>query len=125
MTSCRSGERFAQTTGFSNKAYVVASAFTFGGEDVIPEMFTNILDKQESIVAPHFRYYLQRHIFLDGDEHGPMAMEIINMLCESDKEKWQEVKLTAITALNLRIRLWDGVLRSIKQYDAQVLCVPE
>ena len=93
----------------SNKAHVVASAFTFGREDVIPEMFLGILEKNDLGNASELKYYMQRHIELDGDEHGPMAMEMVRMLCGSDKEKWKEAELAAITALNLRIRLWDGV----------------
>jgi hypothetical protein len=106
----------------SEKAHVVASAFTFGREDVIPEMFMNILEKNDLKNASGLKYYLQRHIELDGDEHGPMAMELLRVLCGSDADKWKEAELAAITALNLRIRLWDEVEKTLtdkRQYATQ------
>jgi len=97
----------------SNKPHVVASAFTFGREDVIPEMFLGILENSKLDNAAKLKYYMQRHIELDGDEHGPMAMEMLQILCGTDLQKWKEVELTAFTALNLRISLWDGVEKAL------------
>jgi hypothetical protein len=97
----------------SDKPHVVASAFTFGREDVIPKMFLGILENSKLDNASQLTYYMQRHIELDGDEHGPMAIEMLQILCGTDLQKWKEVELTAITALNLRISLWDGVEKAL------------
>jgi hypothetical protein len=59
-------------------------------------------------------YYLERHIEVDGGEHGPMALEMIQDLCGNDEQKWQEATNVSIEALKMRMHLWDGVLHEIK-----------
>ena len=95
-------------------AHKIAAAFTFGREDLIPDMFTAIvtdLSKEHSLEK--FIYYLERHIELDGGEHGPLALELISNLCGEDKQKWKEVKETAIKCLVARKKLWDLVLKEL------------
>ena len=58
-------------------------------------------------------YYFERHIELDADEHGPMAMQMITKLCGDDAVKWEEVKQTSILALEKRIGLWDAIEEKI------------
>lgn len=99
----------------SDKTHVIAAAFTFGREDVIPEMFLKILDGQKDLKADQLRYYLERHIELDGDEHGPMAIKLLDACCDNDDQKWQEVITTAKAALQTRLRLWDGAVEAIRK----------
>ena len=98
----------------SGEAHKIAAAFTFGREDLIPDMFTAIVnDLRKEHKLDKFVYYLERHIELDGGEHGPLALELITDLCGEDKQKWREVKETAIACLVARKELWDLVLKGL------------
>ncbi len=94
-----------------------AAAFAFGREDLIPEMFDQVvkIDDQGGRLAT-FKDYLARHIEVDGEEHTPMAMAMLADLCGDDNAKWDEAADTVIGALRSRVRLWDGI---IAQLDAQ------
>jgi hypothetical protein len=99
------------------KAHEIAAAFTFGREDLIPSMFTAILKNfQANFPETDLRkliYYFERHIELDADEHGPMAMQMITELCGTDTQKWKEVEAISILALEKRIGLWNAIEESI------------
>ncbi|MFN8657311.1 MAG: DUF3050 domain-containing protein [Candidatus Obscuribacterales bacterium] len=101
------------TFGFidSNQSHVIAAAFTLGREDLIPDMFTGLVESLDSNLTGErtriFIDYLQRHIDVDGGTHGPLAHELLSALCESDRAKWQDVYATAQTALIARRKLWD------------------
>ena len=98
----------------SGEAHKIASAFTFGREDLIPDMFTAIVnDLSKEHKLDKFVYYLERHIELDGGEHGPLALELISNLCGEDEQKWKEVEETAIACLVARKELWDLVLKGL------------
>ncbi|WP_413999939.1 DUF3050 domain-containing protein [Flavobacterium sp. W1B] len=101
------------------KPHEIAAAFTFGREDLIPSMFTEILKNfQANFPDTDLRkliYYFERHIELDADEHGPMAMQMINELCEDDAKKWREVEEISVLALEKRILLWDAIEEHIME----------
>ena len=86
-------------------------AAAFGREDLIPDMFTAFvreLDAQLPGQVAAFRYYLERHIEVDGEEHGPMALAMLRELCPS-AEHWAEATASATAALEARIALWNGI----------------
>ncbi|QGN48509.1 DUF3050 domain-containing protein [Micromonospora sp. WMMD558] len=92
-----------------------AAAFAFGREDLIPEMFTQVVAVNERTHRLHrFVDYLERHIEVDGEQHTPMAMQMLADLCGDDDAKWQECADTVNTALAARARLWDDILTVIK-----------
>src|SRR5580693_7185545 len=56
----------------------VLAAFFYGREDVIPDMFRRLLKtvagaSHRNDPVRHFIYYIERHIEVDGDSHGPMG----------------------------------------------------
>ena len=95
------------------KAHKIAAAFTFGREDLIPTMFTEILKNfQQNFPQTDLSkliYYFERHIELDGDEHGPMAIQMITELCGDSTTKWNEVLEVSQQALEKRLGLWDAI----------------
>ena len=98
----------------SNETHKIASAFTFGREDLIPDMFTAIVNEYNTENnLDKFVYYLERHIELDGGEHGPLALELISNLCGDDDNKWKEVEETAVACLVARKKLWDSILADL------------
>ncbi len=95
----------------------VAAAFTLGREDLLPDLFLKILDKvagQFHISYSILTYYLNRHIELDGDEHGPMAIAMLDKACGGIKTKEEESLLSAINSLQARLDLWDAICLQIK-----------
>jgi hypothetical protein len=109
--------RFTFEVIASNEPHKIASAFTFGREDLIPDMFTSILREiQSRFPAADLSktiYYFQRHIELDDDEHGPLAIKMIEELAGDDEQKWQEMAVVAKESLKKRLALWDAIADNI------------
>ena len=101
------------------KPHKIAAAFTFGREDLIPNMFTEILKNfQHNFPQTDLSkliYYFERHIELDADEHGPMAMVMIAELCGENETKWNEVAEVSRQALEKRIGLWNAIEEQVVQ----------
>ena len=98
------------------KIHEVASVFTFGREDLIPDMFIPLIEgiNSENNDLNKLIYYFKRHIEVDGDMHGPMSMEMLSYLCNNEPSKISESALIAEKALLARISLWDGIENEIK-----------
>ena len=102
------------------RPHEIAAAFTYGREDLIPEMFTQLvhgLERQFPGKLAKLRYYLDRHIELDGDEHGEMGRQMVNLLCEQNPRREQEATQAAVEALQARMRLWDGITLAVEKSD--------
>lgn len=99
----------------SNSLPLIASCFTFGRETAIPDMFQGLVDNLGITrdECPMFVYYLERHIELDGDDHGPKAVELINRLSNNDEAIIKAAEGVALYSIDQRIKFWDGVKESI------------
>lgn len=98
--------------------HCVAAAFVHGRETVIPRMFQHVLDtwSLDAAYAPTLRYYLQRHIDVDGDDHGPAAEQLLNRLIAGDAQRERQALQSAIAAVDSRLALWDGLYQHLRQH---------
>ncbi|MBB5872589.1 hypothetical protein F4553_006023 [Allocatelliglobosispora scoriae] len=92
-----------------------AAAFAFGREDLIPDMFQQVITvNQDGGKLDTFVDYLARHIEVDGEQHTPMAMAMVADLCGDDDAKWHEAADAVNLALAARVKLWTGIHNAIK-----------
>lgn len=106
----------------SNKAHLQAAVFTFGREDLIPSMFISLLNEMQNPEPERtnlFKYYLERHIEIDGDHHSHLALEMTAELCETNHQYWEEAEIAIINSLKARIELWNGAHNEITLRQAQ------
>jgi hypothetical protein len=100
----------------SKKEYLQAGIFTFGREDLIPGMFlslVNDIDKNIPNSISIFKYYLERHIEIDGGHHSHLALQMTSNLCGLNDQYWEEAEQATIESLQKRIDLWDGAYNQI------------
>lgn len=96
----------------SKKEYLQSAIFTFGREDLIPGMFMSIINdihKNFPNDISIFKYYLERHIEVDGDHHSHLALQMTANLCGQNEQFWKEAEEATVLSLQKRIKLWDGV----------------
>lgn len=102
----------------TDQPHVLAAVFTFGREDLIPDLFlsfVNELKKQFPAKVDILQYYLERHIEVDGGHHSHLAYQMTEELCGADKTKWQEATEAVKQALASRIHLWNAIQAQIEQ----------
>jgi hypothetical protein len=97
----------------------VLAAFFFGREDIIPEMFSRLLGtlfdvRRSDARLRNFVYYIDRHIELDGDSHGPMGRELLESLLAGSPDKTERAVRAACNSIKARIELWNGTLSKVR-----------
>jgi hypothetical protein len=106
-------EKFMRNTfgAIRRGPHCAAAAFAYGRETIIPDMFTRLLSQLNisRLEAPKFHYYLQRHIEVDGDEHGPMSEHLVEYFCDDDPIKVHEAEQAAISAIQARIEFFNDI----------------
>lgn len=100
----------------SDKHHLQSAIFTFGREDLIPGMFISMVNDIHNNFPNDisiFKYYLERHIEIDGDYHSNLALEMTSSLCANNKEFWEQAEIATIESLKQRINLWNGACNEI------------
>ncbi|WP_299871308.1 DUF3050 domain-containing protein [uncultured Cocleimonas sp.] len=105
----------------ADKAHEVAASLALGREHIIPTMFRAILNRTgvSESQAPTFHYYLNRHVHMDEEVHGPLSLRLLNGLCDGDTVKIDEAIIAAQTAVEARVKLWDDLLLVINHQKQQ------
>jgi hypothetical protein len=111
---------FARTTLrlAGEPAHIAASAFAWGREEIIPDMFRRLvgtLAMQEPARWGRLRFYLERHIERDGEVHSVAARELVARLCGEDAERLAQARDAAREALLARLALWDELFVAIRE----------
>ena len=93
----------------------IVAAFTYGREDVIPDMFRSLVSSLASRdpAWARFHWYLERHIEADDEKHAPVCRRIMARLCGDDPAKWAEASAIARQCIEARIALWDAIAADI------------
>lgn len=95
----------------------VLALFTLCREEAVPSFFLPMVKTLNEGVGDRlelFVYYLNRHIEVDGDRHGPASRRMLDEACGDDDNMWREAYATAIENMTLRIGIWDGILKEIE-----------
>jgi hypothetical protein len=104
----------------SGSTHGIVAAFTYGREDVIPDMFRGLVG---SLAARdpawgRFHWYLDRHIEADDEKHAPICRRIMARLCGDDPAKWTEATAVARRCIESRIALWDAIAADLETMPA-------
>ena len=100
----------------SGATHRIVAAFTYGREDVIPDMFRSLvgaLAAEDPAAWGSFRFYLERHIEHDDERHAPICRRIVSRLCGDDPVLWREASETARGCLEARIDLWHAIASAV------------
>ena len=111
------------TLAQSGSTEEVVAAFFYGREDIIPEMFSRLQKtlpgtKHDKNRLRHFIYYIERHIELDGDSHGPMGRELLDNLVADSPQRNKRALRAACNSIQARIELWNGTLSILRAMRA-------
>ncbi|MFT7542546.1 MAG: hypothetical protein ACI9K5_003526 [Gammaproteobacteria bacterium] len=114
-------EAFARTTFelAAGPVHVVAGAFVLGREDVIPRMFIPLVLELRAAGVPCelFLRYLERHIEIDAQEHGPIARQLLDRIVDGNPAWRDEAYGSALRSLEARERLWNAVATACQTQD--------
>ena len=107
--------RFVRTTFRqinSGDSVAITAALLYGREDLIPSLFTQIVEGMNGVMGNStgaFVYYLNRHIELDSDEHGPLAARLMQSLCGDNPTAWETAERAAMSSLTARLQFWSDI----------------
>jgi len=105
----------------SGAPWAVAASFCHGRENLLPDVLGALRSGIDGLLGdtPVFRHYIDRHIELDHDEHGPLALRLLTALTAGDPELEQQAERVGIQAVLARSVLWDGIVEEIRERRAR------
>jgi hypothetical protein len=62
----------------------------------------------------HFIYYIDRHIELDGDSHGPKGRELLEDLLANSPRREERARRATYSSIKARAGLWNGTLSKLR-----------
>ena len=91
--------------------HALAAAFAYGRERLVPDLFSHLLDRLRflALPCPMLIWYLQRHIDLDGESHGPLAESMVLALAGADHSAQSRVDEVRAQVISDRERFWDAI----------------
>ncbi|RPF77081.1 MAG: DUF3050 domain-containing protein [Synechococcus sp. TMED155] len=91
--------------------HALAAAFAYGRERLVPDLFSHLLDRLRflALPCPMLIWYLQRHIDLDGESHGPLAESMVLALAGADHSAQSRVDEVRAQVISDRVRFWDAI----------------
>ena len=112
--------RFLRTTQeliSSGEVHALAASFAYGRELLVPDLFRGLLDRLTvlELPCPTLRWYLERHIVLDGDSHGPLAETMVLTLAGNDPAAHQTVQTVRRQVLADRSAFWDAIELQLRE----------
>jgi hypothetical protein len=95
----------------SGQPHLLAAAFCYGRELLVPNLFRTLLDQLHlhQLHAPILAWYFERHISLDGDSHGPLAEQMVAELCEGRSAAISEVESVRNQVVRERDLFWESI----------------
>jgi len=101
--------------------WAVAASFCHGRENLLPDVLGALREGIGDLLGdtPVFKHYIDRHIELDHDEHGPLALRLLAALTAGDPELELRAERVGIEAVLARSALWDGVVEEIRANRAR------
>lgn len=96
----------------------IVGAFALGREDVIPEMFREIVSRishRSGRDVGLLVTYLERHVSVDGDSHGPLTARLVESVCGDDPSAWRDAREGARDALHARREFWDSITQAMRR----------
>ena len=105
--------KFDLDVALSRNLPKIIGSFTLGREKVIPNMFSYIINCIENNNSTkNLLTYLDRHINIDGDRHGPLSIKLLDTICDTD-HAYALAYNSGITSLQLRLKVWDKIANEL------------
>ena len=95
---------------------VVASAYTYGRELLVPKLFSELRNRliERQLPCPTLNWYLERHISLDGETHGPLATQLVEELTRTEPRAKRRIEAVKKKTLEARERFWFKISEAIE-----------